>query len=334
MSAQGNFPFKEVSERGSILEADVVKLRRLLYADGTISRQEAEQLIALNAACPVQEPEWCEVYHEVIVDYVVRQAEPEGYVTYENAQWLIKKMAPDGVLTARQDLDLVVNVIDVSRWSPEILIAFALSQVSHAVTKGTGPLRDGGRPNGTIADDEVELVRGMIYAFGGDGNISVTRAEAEMLCDINDNLDPELTNEAWAELYVKAMASYLLGASGYSVPTREEALRRQIWLETRGDLLPVELIKSIASSSLDDILDAYGQQCQAERTVARLEQQHHRIITGDRLTSDEAEWLTERLSRNGGLTYAEKALIAYLQENALEIDPCFNEWLNRELSAA
>ncbi len=334
MSAQGNFPFKEVSERGSIREADVDELRRLLYADGTISQQEAEQLIALNAACPVQGPAWSEIFQEAIVDYIVRQAEPEGYVTHENAQWLINKMAPDGVLTARRDLDLIVDVIDVSRWSPEILIAFALSQVSHAVTKGTGLLRGASRTNGSIADDEVEFVRRMIYAFGGDGNVAVTRAEAEMLCDINDNLDPQHMNEAWAELYVKAMANFLLGASGYSVPTREEALRSQIWLETRGDLLPVELIKSIANTSLDDILGAYGQLSQAEQTVARLERQHRRIITGEVLTSDEAEWLTERLSRDGGLTHAEKALIAYLQENALEIDPRFNEWLTREMSAA
>ncbi len=70
-----------------------------------------------------------------------------------------------------------------------------------------------------------------------------------------------------------------------------------------------------------------------EQTVAHPERQSRRIITGEVLTRDAAEWLAERLARDDGLTHAEKALIAYLRENALEIDPRFNEWLTRELSA-
>jgi hypothetical protein len=69
-------------------------------------------------------------------------------------------------------------------------------------------------------------------------------------------------------------------------PTREEALRSQIWLETRGDLMPVELIKSIANISLDDIIGVYSQQSQVERTLAYLEQQRRRIITGEAVTRD------------------------------------------------
>ena len=334
MGVLENFPFKEVAERGSIRESDVAQLRRALYEDGLVSIQDAEQLIALNAACPIQGLAWCEVFQEAITDFIVRQAEPEGYVTLENAQWLIRQLAPHGTLTARKDLDIIVDIIDVARWSPELLIDFALHQVKHAITKGTGALRNGGHSIGVIDDDEVELVRRMIYAFGGDGNIAVTRAEAALLCDINDNLDTERMSEAWTELFVKAMANFLLGNSGYKAPTREEALRSQIWLETRGDLMPVELIKSIANVSLDDIIGVYSQQSQAERTLARLEQQRRHIITGEAVTRDEAEWLIERLARDGRLTPAETALIAYIRENALDIDPRFDELLDRHLTAA
>ena len=115
MGVLENFPFKEVAERGSIRESDVAQLRRALDEDGLVSRQDAEQLIALDAACPIQGLAWCEVFQEAITDFIVRQAEPEGYVTLENAQWLIRQLAPHGTLTARKDLDIIVDIIDVAR---------------------------------------------------------------------------------------------------------------------------------------------------------------------------------------------------------------------------
>ncbi len=78
MSVLENFPFRKVSERGSIRESEVGQLRQALDEDGLVSIQDAEQLIALNAACPIQGPTWCEVFQEAITDFIVRQAEPEG----------------------------------------------------------------------------------------------------------------------------------------------------------------------------------------------------------------------------------------------------------------
>ena len=133
---------------------------------------------------------------------------------------MTRQLAPYGTLTVRKDLDLVVDIIDVARWSPEVRIVFALHHVKHAITKGKGALRNGGHSIGVIDDDEVELVRRMIYAFGGGDNIAVTSAEAALRCDINDNLDMERMSEAWTELFVKAMANFLPGTSGYKAPTR------------------------------------------------------------------------------------------------------------------
>ena len=98
--------------------------------------------------------------------------------------------------------------------------------------------------------------------------------------------------------------------------------------------MPVELIKSIANVSLDDIISVYSQQSQAERTLAHLEQQRRHIITGEAVTRNEDEWLIERLARDGRLTPEEMALIACIRESALNIDPRFDELLDRHLTAA
>ena len=333
MSTLQSFPFEAISERGSIHEADAEELRRAIYDDGGISIDEAENLIALNGACPVQAAEWSDLFREALTDFIVRQSEPEGYITQENADWLISRLAPDGFVRSRRELDILVHIIDSARWSPGVLVAFALAQVADAVRSGDGPLRTNGQI-ATIDDDEVELIRRIIYAFGGDGNVAITRAEAEMLCDINDALDQETLNPTWVELYVKAMANVLMANSGYAVPTREAALRSEAWLEERGTLTPLELVKSVTRMSLDEIIRDYRKQSVEESSLAKLDRQYRELVTGEELDANEADWLAERLARDGELTPAETALISYIKEMDAAIDPRFDELLQRRLSAA
>lgn len=334
MSALADFPFSVIAERGSIHDNDVAELRRSILDSDGVSAAEAEQLMALSAQCAVQAPEWAEAVRDVLVDFVVHRSQPDGYITQENAEWLIGALAPEGYLTSRRDLDLILAVMDEARWSPAILIAFALEQVRLAVVANEGPLRRPEHAHGRIRDEDVELVRGMIYAFGGDGSIAITRAEAGLLCDINDALDPDNPNEAWTELYIKAMANFLLANSGYAPPSREEALRNDIWLENRNEITPLEVVKSVAKLSLDDVMGIYRSQSKEECSMARLDRQYREMVTGEVLDGDEAEWLIERLNRDGRLTEAELALIAYVRENAVEIDPRFEEHFGRHLDAA
>ena len=71
----------EIKARGSIKDADVLKLRRSYYDDGHITAEEADTIFTLNDACPVQDPAWADCFIETITDYIVDQAEPEGYLT-------------------------------------------------------------------------------------------------------------------------------------------------------------------------------------------------------------------------------------------------------------
>lgn len=254
MGALGSLPIDEIMKRGSIKDVDVRKFRGTLYDDGLISADEAEALFALNDACPVQDPSWVNFFIEVITDYTVNQVEPEGYVTAEGAKWLITRVSKDGKIDRKTELDLVVNVLNRARWSPVSLIGLALDQVKRAVIEGEGPLRAGQAPEkGRISDAEVELVRRMLYAFGGDGSVAVTRPEAEVLFDINDAIADWEANPAWTDLFVKAVTNVVMAASGQAVPTREEALRRDGWVERRGDLAPRALLSAMVASSLDAV---------------------------------------------------------------------------------
>src|SRR6266576_6874252 len=91
----------EIKARGSIKDADVLKLRRNYYDDGVISAEEADVIFALNDACPVQDPAWADCFVETITDYVVDQAKAEGYITAANARWLIERICRDGEVESK-----------------------------------------------------------------------------------------------------------------------------------------------------------------------------------------------------------------------------------------
>ena len=127
---------------------------------------------------------------------------------------------------------MLVKVLEKAQSSPPRLAGFALAQVKKAVIEGDGPLAHGGTLTpGKVGRAEAELMRRILYAFGGDGNIAVTRAEAEVLFDINDATAEADNDPAWSELFVKAIANFMMAASGYDVPSRQEALHREEWLD-------------------------------------------------------------------------------------------------------
>jgi hypothetical protein len=335
MGSLKSIPVDEIMKRGSIKDVDVLRFRAAFYDDGMISAEEADALFALDDACRVQDPSWVDFFIEAVTDYIVDQTEPEGYLTAENAEWLIAHIIRDGEVKRKTEVDLLVNVLEKARWSPVNLVRFALEQVKAAVIEGEGPLRPDQSPaKGQISESDVELVRRMLYAFGGDGNVAVTRAEAEVLFDINDATADAEPNPAWTDLFVKAVANVVMAASGQMVPTREEALRRERWLADRGELSPVAMLSAMVTSSLDAVRGAYHDQSPEERALARLEHQRIEIITNEVITAAEAEWLCERIGRDGRLTANEAALVAYLKKESPKIHPELQATVDRLSQAA
>jgi hypothetical protein len=328
----------EIKARGSIKDADVLKLRRSYYDDGHITAEEADAIFALNDACPVQDPAWADCFIETITDYIVDQAQPQGYLTAANADWLIERISKDGRVESKTELELLVNVLDRARWAPQSLVSFALDQVKDAVINGTGVLRNG-KPltPGVVSEADVELLRRILYSFGGDGNIAVTRPEAEILFDIDEATAGADNHPSWSDLFVKAIANCVMAASGYAAPPREFALARDVWLERRGELS----LDSVAGgmvhgigSGLKSLFSGYREQSDEERAIARLTRQKIEIVTNEAITLAEATWLAERIGRDGKITPNEQALLMFLKAESPSIDPALRELIDKASVAA
>jgi hypothetical protein len=311
----------EVTASGRITAEHVQALRRSLYSDGAAERGEVEALFTLDEAATCHDSGWPALFTEAATDHLVEQQEPQGYVSEADADWLMARIGRDGVVKTATELELLVRVMEKAKSSPARLAAFALAQVKKAVVEGDGPLAGNGKLEpGRVGRAEAELVRRILYAFGGDGNVAVSRAEAEILFDINDATADADNDPAWSDLFVKAIANFLMAASGYAVPSREEAMRRETWLDTPSAGV-ADVFSRMAAGGLRGFLQAYREPSAESVWGERNAAAESRARQSEAVTPDEAEWLSRRIGRDGILSANEKALLRFIRDESASVHP-------------
>jgi hypothetical protein len=299
----------------------VQALRRSLYNDGVAESGEVEALFTLDEAATDHDPSWCTLFTEAVTDWLVEQQQPEGYINEANADWLMARIAHDGSVKTATELELLVKVLEKAKSSPDRLAAFALHQVKKAVVDGEGPLAGGGAlEQGRVGRAEAELVRRILYAFGGDGNVAVTRAEAEILFDINDATGDAENDPAWSDLFVKAIANFMMAASSYAVPSRQEALRREDWLDKPSGGV-ADVFARMAAGGLRGFLQSYREPAAESAWAERNAANEAAARQSEAVTADEAEWLARRIGRDGALTGNEKALLRFIRDESPAVHP-------------
>ena len=316
-----------ICARGVLTSADVAAIRRGYYRDGIIAEGEADALFALEQNCRNQPREWGTLFVEALTDYLVHQVKPEGYLTADNAAWLTERISAGGKIQTRNEFDLLIKVLEEARWAPGSLTALALSQVRDGIVDGTGPLRLGpSKPaQGVVTAADVIELRRILYAGGGDGNIGITRAEAEVLMDISDAVDEALSDASWIDLYTKAIANHLMAAAGHMPPTREEALRQATWLEAEPDL--GGFFGEMVHSGLSGVWSGLRTPSLEDMALARVEAETRAILVSEQITAPEASWLASRISRDGRISEAERALLGFITHNCPKVDPSLERLL-------
>jgi len=233
----------------------------------------------------------------------------------QRGDWLIENVTSDGRIDTGTELEAIVGVLEKAAKSPARLVRFALDAVRDTVLKGSGPGRRRGEYKpGIVTEADVDLVRRIVYAFGGDQHIAVTRAEAEVLFDINDATAEAENHPSWSDLFVKAVANTVLFYSGYTAPTREEALRRDRLIEEPAD---VGAFFSRMGGVITSVFGAYRLEPLSSAAGTTEEQ----IANARQVTEDEARWLLTHLQRDGRLHANEKALLLFLRQHSAHIHP-------------
>jgi hypothetical protein len=119
-----------------------------------------------------------------------------------------------------------------------------LSSVLNGIITGEGPTTQGRiHFSRTLDDEDAMLCERILISAGRDG-AAVSRAEAEMLFEIDAAATERTDQGRFDDLFAKAVAHYVLAAAGHEVPPREIALA------------PETLLSSWAPKKLNDSIDS------------------------------------------------------------------------------
>jgi hypothetical protein len=306
---------------------DVARLRAEVFPDGHVSRAEAERLFAMDGRAGSTCPEWTSFLVEALTDHLVHQEVPAGYVFEANAAWLVAAAKSARPAT---ELEVLIAVLERARTSPASLSAHALGLVAEAVVDGVLRMPDGRTlVPGVIGKAEVDLLRRILHAFGGGAGIGISREEAEILFDLNDRTAGAPNHPEWTELFVKAMANFVMCASGYSPPSREEALRHETFLDDRS-IDVAGFFRAMASAGAKSILDAYRAPSGLEEAWrSRNTERAGASAQAEAVDAGEAAWLVERISRDGTVHDNEKALLAFIGRESPLVHPTIRDLIAR-----
>jgi hypothetical protein len=311
-----------VGADGQVSAEDVIYLRRNVFADGVVSREELSVLFSLGRRAPSGDPEWADYFAEAAADFFLREEEPQGYLTDEEFQHLASIVGRNG--STMLELGLLVALMEKAVSTPPAMAAFVADEFRRAVAAHKGG------PRVTRAD--ADLLRRYLYAAGGDGSIAITRNEAEMLFDVHDMTAGADNDPAWADIFVKAIGAHLMALVRYGRISREHAISLHTPDPADGPAYaaptlqgekPVDRAKTRAKDMLDNILSP--KKAHADRVERRAREVNERrekeIAAAEAVTSEEGDWLAERIGRNGHFDDVERSLLSYMRDLDAELPP-------------
>ncbi len=313
--------FAKVGANGFVSKKDVIFLRRDIFSDGVLSREELSKLLSLGERAPDGDPEWVDFFGEAAADFYLREEVPHDYITERDFIDLKGEVTRYAPTVTPLVLSMLIKLLSKATATPPDFQKFVSEQIKRNILdRSDDPV---------ISKNDVNQVRNFLYAMGSDENIAISQKEAEFLFDLNDGTICTQNDLGWSELFVKAVAHHLMGHIGYIAPSREEALRQWHWVNDQSINISGFFKRMIAGglssmrqlyqedSSNDDKLnedDENALQASEANVFDRVAQTRGKNKPSRAyLEADEIEWLADRIGRDGILDSNERALVEYMR---------------------
>lgn len=294
-----------IGRTGFVSAKDVLILRRKVFGDGIVGTEDLDLLFKIGERAPIGDREWHQYFCEAAADFYLNQDDQKGHFSSEDFSDLEQRITRDGSAASSLEIELLIKLLETSVSTPKEISTFIAAQMKHLIlNKEDGPAIDA---------KDVEIIRRFIFSAGGDGNIAVTREEAEFLFDLNDAVSKSENDPAWNDLFKKAVSNCLMAHIGRNPQGRHDALEVAA---------PETKIKSEPSSKpgfIDMILNIFNPKTGHARRVeerhrAANERRAEQAEIAEKITASEAEWLADRISNDEDLHPSEKELVAYMRD--------------------
>jgi len=269
--------------------ADVIALLQDVYADGVLTRGEAEELIAFDLSVAQSTRDWQEFFAAAISEHVTRNERDSGRADDSASAWLIERLSRGPRPVTVAGFAAIRRAIEHSNDPVPRLAAFAIEQMRAAVITGDGTASAWRTHLGRMIDAaDTALLHSLLVAAGGKASRPVTRVEAEAMFNLHDAVADANNHPSFDDLFFKAIAHHLLAAAECAVLTRREMLAPDPRLVERAGMFrrnPVRL----------------GEQATFTLPAGS--------VQGAKLSSDDLAWLAGQIMRDGRATLAEYALL-------------------------
>lgn len=293
-----------VARLGEMSETEARRVVNEIYEDGIVSRVEAETLFRLHDTLASTDAVWGARFIEAVKDFLLTREAPEGVVTQDEADWLIAQIGANGAPAGLDEIDLILAVLSHADSAPETLSRYALQAIAARIVS-----------DGRAKPEMTERMRKVLYAASGEAGIWVSRFEATVLFETNDKIAFSKNDQAWNDLFARAVGNHLLARAHPDPQTETEALSRGVWLqdnsENTGDVI-ARMIGGFANQSWFAKLSYDPRKAAKARLMAeQVAQREAETVTGD-----ENAWFMKRLGWGVKINPAERALIGFLKAEA------------------
>lgn len=289
----------QLAADGVVTADEALEMRRIVFPDGVVSRDEAEMFIAVAARVANTDEEWTRAFVEAICDYVLSKGKFAGHVDEETASWMMMHFGQDG--PRETEVEAVLKVLERAESAPESLCAFARDRVA-ALMAGNA-----------VGVAETELVRRCLYASAGSGRTSVTTEEARWMFALDAESDGRANDAAWGDLFVKAVLCHLMGRHAPEVLEANSMMARQAWLNSPTPGVG-GMLRSIFAGGLSGYKAKIQQAGATERWEGHYEVANDDAATDEQLTLSEIAWTVGMTKQDGKLTANERELMSKIRQ--------------------
>ena len=127
---------------GFVSADEVLFLRKAVFANGVVDREELDALFGLGDRAGKGDPEWFQFFAEAAADFYLREEEPQGYLTAEEFASLKARILRNGHANPLE-IALMVKLMETADQTPPEMAAFAGEQFKAMIlAKPDGPVVD------------------------------------------------------------------------------------------------------------------------------------------------------------------------------------------------
>lgn len=293
-----------VAKLGEMSEVDAHRIVNEIYADGIVSRSEAESLFRLSEMLSATDPVWTSRFQEAMQDFLLTREAPEGWISDDEANWLIAQVQTDTHDPSLDEIDLLIELLRKADGAPEKLAQFTLEAVSKRIIA-----------DGMASLKMVERMRFALYAGAGDGGLWVSQYEAGILFKTNDAIATADNAPTWNDLFARAVGNHLMARAHPAPQTVEGALARESWLQDTSNSTGgffSRMGASFASGNWFEMITHNGRKAAEARQIATEAANRE----AEKVTDIENAWLLDGIKADGDISPAEAALIEFLKQEA------------------